>query len=200
MATPGLPLPDDWYPGRVPLNADIDPAAHVETTFSFLLYRSELTCGVRIGRGASTYIGTMFDVGRDGFVSIGDNTLVNGARIIADRSVVIGSHGLISWNVVIMDTYRFSTDPLRRHQELLKGPQGPPYVITGAAPAKPVSIGNNVWVGFDVVVLPGVTVGDGAVIGARSVVDSDVDPFTVVAGNPARPVRKLREWHPEEVA
>jgi virginiamycin A acetyltransferase len=51
-------------------------------------------------------------------------------------------------------------------------------------------IGNDVWIGQNAVILPGVRIGDGAIIGANSVVGSDVDPYTVVVGNPARPVRK----------
>ena len=99
-----------------------------------------------------------------------------------------------------MDTYRFSKDPDRRRTELLRGPTGPPYVIGGDSPTAPVRIGDNVWVGFDAVLLPGVTIGEGAVVGARSVVDCDVDPFTVVAGNPARPLRRLQPWTAAEVA
>ena len=51
-------------------------------------------------------------------------------------------------------------------------------------------IGNDVWIGQNAVILPGVHVGDGAIIGANSIVGNDVAPYTVVAGNPARPLRK----------
>lgn len=51
-------------------------------------------------------------------------------------------------------------------------------------------IGNDVWIGQDSVILPGVCIGDGAIIGANSVVGSDVDPYTIVAGNPAKKIRK----------
>jgi virginiamycin A acetyltransferase len=57
-----------------------------------------------------------------------------------------------------------------------------------------IVVGHDVWIGFGATLMPGVTVGDGAVIAARSVVASDVPPYAVVAGNPARVVR-LR--HPE---
>jgi acetyltransferase-like isoleucine patch superfamily enzyme len=196
MVTPGAPVPNDWYPGVIPGNVDIDPTAHVETSFSFLLFRSSALCGLQLGRGSSTYIGTLFDVGPVGEVCVGDYTLLNGARVIADERVEIGSHCLISWNVVLMDTYRFSRDPDKRREELLRGPSGPPYVMSGDAPTAPVKVGDNVWLGFDVVVLPGVTIGEGAVVGARSVVDRDIPPFTVVAGNPAQPVRRLEQWTP----
>ena len=51
-------------------------------------------------------------------------------------------------------------------------------------------IGNDVWIGQNAVILPGVRIGDGAIIGANSVVSSDVEPYTIVAGNPAREIRK----------
>ena len=51
-------------------------------------------------------------------------------------------------------------------------------------------IGNDVWIGQDALILPGVRIGDGAIIGARSVVGSDVAPYSIVAGNPARLIRK----------
>ena len=51
-------------------------------------------------------------------------------------------------------------------------------------------IGNDVWIVQNAVILPGVHIGDGAIIGANSVVGSDVDPYTIIAGNPAKPLRK----------
>ncbi len=53
-----------------------------------------------------------------------------------------------------------------------------------------IVIGNDVWIGYDAVILAGVTVGDGAVIGARAMVTKDVPPYTIVGGVPARPIRK----------
>ena len=51
-------------------------------------------------------------------------------------------------------------------------------------------IGNDVWIGQNAVILPGVHIGDGAIIGANSVVGSDVAPYTIMIGNPAKPLRK----------
>jgi acyl-[acyl carrier protein]--UDP-N-acetylglucosamine O-acyltransferase len=55
----------------------------------------------------------------------------------------------------------------------------------------PVRIGDKAWIGYGVLILPGVTIGEGAVIGAGSVVTRSIEPFTVAAGNPAKPIRKL---------
>lgn len=53
-----------------------------------------------------------------------------------------------------------------------------------------IAIGNDVWIGWDAIILPGVTIGDGAIIGARAVVSADVAPYTIVGGNPAREIRR----------
>lgn len=63
--------------------------------------------------------------------------------------------------------------------------------------ASPVAIGHDVWIGHGVVVLPGRTIGTGAVVGAGAIVTRDVEPYTIVVGNPAKPVRRR---FPEAVA
>lgn len=53
-----------------------------------------------------------------------------------------------------------------------------------------IVIGNDVWIGYEAVIMPGVTIGDGAIIGTRAVVTKDVAPYTIVGGVPAKPIRK----------
>jgi acetyltransferase-like isoleucine patch superfamily enzyme len=184
-------LPWDWYAGEIPPNAHVDETAYVETTFSFSLYRSEQQPGVHIGEGASTYLGTMFDVGPAGKVRLGKFALVHGARIICDAQIDIGDYALISWNVVLMDTYRFHADAPARRRQLEAAARRHTRFIDPGAPARPIRIEPNVWIGFDACVLPGVTIGEGAIVGARAVVTEDVPPYSVVAGNPARLIRRL---------
>jgi acetyltransferase-like isoleucine patch superfamily enzyme len=191
----GRTLAWDWYPGTIPENVVIDETAYVETSFSFYLFHSELPGGVKYGRGASTYLGTMFDVGPRGRVELGEYALVHGARIICDTEVIIGDYALISWNVLFMDTYRVPFDARERRQELERVPGRPLRFAAAEVPAQPIRVERNVWIGFDACVLPGVTIGEGSVVGAKSVVTQRVPPFTVVAGNPARVIRQLE---PEE--
>ena len=187
----GRVLPWDWHGGAIPANVSMHDDAYVETSFSFDLYRSEADVGVRYERGAHTYLGTMFDVGPAGRVHLGEYAMVHGVRIICDDRVEIGDHAMLSWNVVLMDSYRVPRDPHSR-RPLLRGlPDSPARALAPDGNARPVVVGPNTWIGFDVCVLPGVTVGQGSVVGAKSVVTEDVPPYTVVAGNPARPVRTL---------
>jgi acetyltransferase-like isoleucine patch superfamily enzyme len=186
-------LPWDWHPGAIPANVAVDDAAYLETTYSFDLFRSERSDAVQIGHGASTYLGVMFDVGPRGRVVVGDYALVHGARIICDAEITVGEYALISWNVVLMDTYRLPFDAAARRAVLRRVPHLTPRVLASDVHAQPIHVGPNVWIGFDACVLPGVTIGAGSVVGARSVVTTDVAPYTLVAGNPARVIRRLEE-------
>ncbi len=184
-------VPGDWHQGTIPANVEIHEDAYLETSFSFHLYRSEADVGVRYERGAHTYLGTMFDVGPAGRVRLGENALVHGVRIICDDRVEIGDHAMLSWNVVLMDSYRVPSDADRRRPLLRNLVNAHPRALAPDGNARPVVVGPNTWIGFDTCVLPGVTVGRGSIVGARSVVTEDVDPYTVVVGNPARPIRKV---------
>lgn len=192
----GSTLSWDWYAGRIPENVLVDDMAYVETTYSFLLHRSRRAEGVRIGRGASAYLGTMFDTGPKGRVCLGDFTLVHGARIICDAEIDIGDYVMLSWNVVLMDSYRVPLDPAARRMVLTRLAATSPRHLDCETTAAPIRIARNVWIGFDACVLPGVTIGEGSIVGARSVVFEDVPAYCVVAGNPARMVRRLERDDP----
>ncbi len=60
----------------------------------------------------------------------------------------------------------------------------------GYVPAGDTVIGNDVWIGTEAVIMPGVKIGDGAVIATRALVSKDVEPYTIVGGNPAKPIKK----------
>lgn len=182
-------LPWDWYPGRIPENVQVDSTAYIESTYSFREFRSELAIGVRMDCGSSVYQGVMFDIGPAGRVTLGEFALVNGGRLICDNLIEIGHHSLISWNVVIMDNRRLPKNAADRRRILTQA-ASLRYLPPIEQP-RPVRIGANVWIGFDACILPGVTIGDGSIIGARSVVFDDIPPNTIAAGNPARVLRMI---------
>lgn len=187
----GPRLPWDWHDGLVPPSALLDDESMVETSYSFLLDRSEPPFGVRIDRGASTYGGTMFDLGPRGHVTLGEFSMTNGTRFVSDERITVGSYCLLAWSVIIMDTYRTPLDPSDRRRALEGESPTRPRRFVAESETEPVTIGDAVWIGFESVVLPGVSIGDGVVVGARSVVACDCAPWTIVAGNPARVIREL---------
>ncbi|OJD36085.1 acetyltransferase [Diplodia corticola] len=112
-------------------------------------------------------------------VKLGPNVYVNANCTIIDTlTVSIGARTLLGPNCALYSGTH-PLDPLLRN-----GTRGPE---SGGA----IHIGEDCWLGGNVVVLPGVTVGRGSTVGAGSVVTKDVPPFHVVAGNPARVLRKI---------
>lgn len=143
--------------------------------------------GIRWGRGFTTGVGVRLDVFADDSVprlTFGDHVQINDyVHIGVTERVDIGHHVLIASRVFISDHNHGNYQVPDRTSAPDVPPQRRPVV------AKPVRIGDRVWIGEQVCVLPGVTIGDGAIIGAGSVVTRDVPPDTIVAGNPARVIR-----------
>jgi acetyltransferase-like isoleucine patch superfamily enzyme len=184
-------LPWDWHPGRVPDNVILHSEAYLETSYSFERFRSRRSEAIRIGRGASIYLGVMFDLGPSASVSIGEFSLLNGSRIICDASITIGAYCLVSWNTVLMDSRRVPHNARARRALLEAVGRSSERELGESELGTPIVLGNGVWLGFESCVLPGVEIGDGAIVGARSVVVESVPAYSIVAGNPARIVRQL---------
>ena len=110
-------------------------------------------------------------------LTLGDRSGV-GIRCEIYGEVTIGNDVMMGPEVVIYTSgHRFDRTDI-------------PMMDQGCAPIQPVVIGNNVWIGRRVIILPGVTIGDGCVIGAGAVVTKDVPAYSVAAGVPARIVGK----------
>ena len=106
---------------------------------------------------------------------IGDHTFINyGSSISAHKLVQIGHYCLLGHYTFILDNDHHD---LRQHHML--------------PPSAPVVIGDHVWIGSHVSILPGVHIGSFAAIGAGSVVTKDIPPYSLAVGNPARVVRSL---------
>ena len=139
-----------------------------------------------------------------GFVRIGDGCYISGgSKIITASSVEIGNWVTIAWGVTIYDHNSHSLDYRERikdqEQQLIDWETGN-FIKNknwASVEKKPIIIKDYAWIGFDAVILKGVTIGDGAIIGARTVVTKDVEPWTVVAGNPARVVKRLEKANPQ---
>jgi maltose O-acetyltransferase len=116
----------------------------------------------QIGAGVGLIIGSRSQLGHN--CRIGNN-------------VTIGCDVLMGPDVVIMTSAHAFEDP------------NVPINLQGALPIRAVNIGDDVWLGTRVIIMPSVTIGRGAVIGAGSVVTKDVPPFAIVAGVPAKTIR-----------
>jgi maltose O-acetyltransferase len=128
-----------------------------------------------VGKGVNVLPGFICDCGKNIFV--GDDFLANYHVTILDIGPVhIGSHVMIGPNTMI-STVNHPMTPAGRRKHL--------------GIAKPVSIGDDVWIGGNVTILPGVTIGNNVVVAAGAVVTKDVPDNTLVGGVPARKIRSL---------
>ena len=126
-------------------------------------------------------------------IRIGNNSFVNSGTVIsAVQSVVIEDDVLISFNCTIMDCDGHSIRLSERRDDLRMSRAGSRAIFDKAV-TRPIHIRHGAWLGAHCIVLKGVTVGVGAVVAAASVVTRDVPDWTIVAGNPARPIRTIAE-------
>lgn len=131
--------------------------------------------GSRIGARVTYYPSVWISSGRH--LVVGDDVdFATACVVTTDGGVTIGDRVLIGYGAKILS---------RNHAV----PRGRARIFGGGHVSKPVDVANDVWIGAQAVLLPGVSIGEGAVIAAGSVVTKSVPPFAVVAGTPARIVR-----------
>jgi acetyltransferase-like isoleucine patch superfamily enzyme len=120
-------------------------------------------------------------------VTIGNNTFVGGSTFVCADRIEVGNDVLISWGCTITDHNSHAVDWASRRNDVSNWYGGKKEWTH--VKIRPVKICDRVWIGFNSIILSGVTIGENAVIGCGSVVTKDVAPYSVVAGNPARLIR-----------
>lgn len=180
QATKFMHLSDlEKFPGNV--------QAHPSSKINKSQMRLKSGCRVIIAEKTQVLGSLIFDR-ENSVISIGKQTFINGS-IIAAKSVEIGDDVLISWGTTIVDHNSHSISFSQRENDAvdwLEGKKDWTHVKIA-----PVKISSKVWIGFNSIILKGVTIGEGAVVGAGSVVTKDVPAWTIVAGNPARIIREI---------
>ena len=161
MRLMGLPLVQQYQRGSIVIGADFKAVSLAKYNSIGVLQKVTMKT---LCPGAS--------------ILIGDNVGVSGSTISARLKIVIGNNVLLGSGVLISDNDAHPLLPEERH-------------LPDSTVLAPVIIEDDVFIGARAIILKGVTLGTGSVVGAGSVVSRDVPARTVVAGNPAREVKKL---------
>lgn len=165
-------------------NNIIDPSAIISTTQE----------GKIILQG-SNYIGRNVEIGTNGTIEIGVNTSIQDRCIILG-DVEIGKYCTFAPNVYISSgRHYYNYKPnyyIKNQDELIANDK-----ILSKAHSKKVTIGDDCWLGINVVIMSGITIGRGCVIGANSVVTKNLEPFSVVGGSPAKFIKHRLDFIPK---
>lgn len=125
------------------------------------------------------YIGAKASFDDINNITIGTNTYINGGEFLTKKGgrIIIGDNCMISYDVVMRTDMHNFADTSR------------PMIDQGVRTAD-IIVGNDVWIGQGAIIMPGVTIHNGAIVGARAVVTKDVPEYCVVAGVPAKIIKK----------
>lgn len=147
----------------------------------------------------SIVAGSFIFESESGNVSIGNYSYIGGGTFISRSSIEVGDNVTIAWGCTFYDHDSHSLDYMKRRKdvsdELNDIRNGCNFIANkdwSEVKSKPIKICNDAWIGMNVIILKGVTIGEGAIVGAGSVVTKDVPAWTMAAGNPAKVVKNLK--------
>jgi acetyltransferase-like isoleucine patch superfamily enzyme len=145
---------------------------------------------IRVGRH-SQVLGELLTFRHGGCIEIGSWCYIGeSTRLWSAASIVIGDRVLISHSANVFDNLTHPLSAKARHAQVKQiFKSGHPKQI--CLDERPVRICDDAWIGANAIVLPGVTIGEGGIVGAGAVVTKDVPPYSIVAGNPAVVVKEL---------
>lgn len=147
--------------------------------------REEILTSLLGFKGNAVWIEAPFFCDYGEYVSIGENTFVNANCFFLDNNYIsIGKNGLLGPYVQIYT----ASHPLKASERIVRTTDGATSYLTNS---KPVRIGDNVWIGGNTVIMPGITIGDNVTIGAGSVVTKDIPNAVLAFGNPCKVIQDL---------
>jgi acetyltransferase-like isoleucine patch superfamily enzyme len=163
---------------------EISPGSRIE----YLKITPQTGCQLAIG-GESMIEGALIFEREQGSIQVGKRTFIGNSILVCAVNITVGDDVLISWGCTIVDHNSHALswkDRATDVKDWMMGQKDWEHVE-----CKQVTIQSKAWIGFNAIILKGVTIGEGAIVGAGSVVTKDVPPYTIVAGNPARLIREI---------
>ena len=150
---------------------------------------SSRNVSLEVGARSVVHAATIFE--RDGAkISIGADTYIGaGTNLISAELLQIGSHVQIAWGCTLLDHNSHSVDYSKRRGDLERSLEG--HIQWDNISKAAIIVEDDVWIGFNSIILKGVTLGKGSIVAAGSVVTKNVPPNVIVGGNPALIIKKI---------
>lgn len=170
------------------LNLSVCSSSRVE--YSRINLKQRKKCSLNIGKKSLILASIVYE--KDSAkIEIGDNTFIGYGTISCADSLKVGANVQIAWGTIIFDHDSHSLNYLERRKDLVNTFGGIKTWVD--VKISPTIIEDDVWIGANVIILKGVTVGAGAIVAAGSVVAKNVPAMTMVSGNPAIIKKKLHD-------
>ena len=174
-----------WDYASLPKNVRIGESCYIERRDAFDRFRSERDPGLVLGARVQVHTWTRFSVDPPACVMIGDDTVLVGAIFMCAESIRVGARCIVQYNVTIADSDFHPIEVEARRLDAIASSPAGDRSLRPARVTRPVTIGDDVWIGTGAIILKGVSIGDGATIAPGTVVTRDVPPKALAAGNPA---------------
>lgn len=175
----------------------IDKSAIINPPFSIRLDNPTSKKYLYIGKD-SIVSGNFIFESSEGSINIGAHSYVGNSTFISRSAIDIGDNVTIAWGCTIYDHDSHSLNYKLRRKDIddeLKDIRNKDNFIKSkdwsCVATKPIYIHNDVWIGMNCIILKGVTIGEGAIIGAGSVVTKDIPAWTLAVGNPAKVIKEI---------
>lgn len=181
----GGKIEGDWFKSIIPSNIEAGENTVVDSSFCFKHFFSGLPVALRLGDNVTLWR-TALSTEEKGFIEISDGSYIANASLVCSERISIGKRVFIAGGVTIADSDFHPLAPAARLADTIALS---PFGNNRRRPeirSKPVTIEDDVWIGFNATILKGVRVGYGAVIQPGAVVTEDVSPGDVVSGHPAK--------------
>ena len=169
----------------------------LQSNFQIKVLRPEERKYVFIGNDNLLDCHILFESGK-GKVTIGNKVYIGHSTIICRTGIEFGNNIFVAWGAYFYDHDSHSTDYRLRQEDLeqqLRDQRAGHSFIKNknwdVVKTASIRVCDNAWIGMNAIILKGVTIGEGSIVAAGSVVSKDVDPWTIVAGNPAQFVRQI---------
>ena len=188
--TPGQKIPGDWFNVAVPANITAGENSMIDSAVIFKQFFSKLPVGLKVGNNVTIRSATLATE-ENAFIEIGDFTFISNASIACHERISIGNYVCIAGGVNIVDTDFHPLTPADRMGDTIALSPAGNKDFRPAFISQPIIIEDEVWIGTNATILKGVRIGKGAIIQPGSVVVKDVNAGAIMAGNPAKEIKKI---------
>jgi len=177
----------------------ISPSCIITPSASLVIFTTPENPHTMLEIGQNSHIYSQFNLLREkSNITIGERCQLGSVNFNCAHSISVGNDVLMAWGITIIDhdshslewKYR-KNDAKQSYEDYLRYGDIVKNKDWSHVSMKPIIIGNKCWIGFNVIVLKGVTLSEGCIVGAGSVVTKDAPPYSLIAGNPAKIIKRL---------